>query len=167
MAANGVAGITDLKIVPFGNAKENPDKTFTCQHGVNECKGNMVMACGIYVAKNQTAWWPYILCLEKGSPVNDGQKCATSAKLDWTAINGCINDRDLSYQVMHAHAVDTNALQPRKQYTPWVILNDKPLYQDFNNMIQKICSAYTGTKPPGCNAVAVQEEDICFENLDA
>jgi len=162
MAANGVMGITDLRVIAFGNARENPDKTFTCQHGVPECKGNMVMACGIYVAKNLTAWWPYILCLERGSPVNDGAKCAASAKLDWNSINGCINDKNLSYEIMHGHAVETNALQPRKQYTPWVVLNDKPLFQDFNNMIQKICAAYTGTKPPGCTSFEATEEQLCL-----
>jgi len=150
MAASGVPAILDLRLWPYGNARENPDKTFTCQHGAPECKGNMVEACGQYVYPNVTQWFPWIQCLEKGNPPNDGQKCATSLKYDWTQINACVNDKTVSYNVMHVIAEQTKKLSPAKQYVPWVVLNGKPLYQSFNNILAKICAAYTGTKPSGC-----------------
>jgi len=151
MQAVGLMNITDIHFVPFGNAKENADKTFTCQHGANECKGNMIQACAMNAYPSQAATWPFILCLERGNPASDGQKCATSSKLDWTVINACVNNKTLSYEVMHVHAQDTKTLQPPHQYTPWITLNKKPLYEDFNNIKAKICAAYTGTKPSGCS----------------
>jgi interferon gamma-inducible protein 30 len=161
MRAQGVPAILDLNLWPFGNARENPDKSFTCQHGAPECKGNMVEACGQYLYNTTAQWFPYILCLEGGSPPNDGQKCATKLGYDWTKLNACYNDKDLSYSIMHKIAVATNALSPKKTYVPWVVLNGKPLYQSFNNILRIICQAYTGTKPPGCNAVD-QDETFCF-----
>jgi len=162
MAAVGLMNITNIHFVPFGNARENADKTFTCQHGANECKGNMVQACGMYVYPDQAVNWPFIMCLEKGSPPSDGQKCATQLKLDWTQINACVNNKSLSYDVMHVHAQDTKNLQPAHQYTPWITLNGKPLYQDFNNIKQKICAAWTGPKPPGCTGVESDDIEVCL-----
>jgi len=162
MQASGLMNITNIHFVPFGNARENTDKTFTCQHGAPECKGNMVQACGMYFNPDQAVWWPYVACLEKGSPPNDGQKCAQQTSLNWDQINGCMNNKTLSYQVMHVHAADTKGLSPAHQYTPWITLNDKPLYQDFNNIKQKICAAWTGTKPSGCTG----EDPLLAESTD-
>ena len=74
--AQGVPAILNLRLWPYGNARENPDKTFTCQHGAAECKvqlaakrrtksmfavclqGNMIEACGMnQVGFNNTAKW--------------------------------------------------------------------------------------------------------------
>jgi len=166
MNAQGVPDIVDITFFPFGNGRENPDKTFTCQHGAAECKGNMNEACGIYSAAGNVtkAWWPYVLCLEKGSPPNDAQKCATSSGLGWDKVNACLTNKDLSYNIMHAIVVKTNALSPKKQYVPWVVLNGKPLMQSFSNIKQKICDAYTGTKPPGCSREEVADSEVCFED---
>jgi interferon gamma-inducible protein 30 len=162
--AQGLLDICTINLWPYGNAKENPDKSFTCQHGAPECKGNMNEACGIYGAAGNvtTKWWPYVLCLESGSPPNDAQKCATSSGLGWDAVNKCLQDKALSYQIMHGIAQKTDSLSPRKQYVPWVILNGKPLYQSFSNIKQKICAAYTGTKPPGCNSLDEEENAVCY-----
>jgi len=164
MNAQGVMAITDIHYVPYGNARENPDKTFSCQHGAPECKGNMIEACAIYAYPDQTKSWPFLVCMERGNPPNDGQKCATQTGLDWTTINNCYNNASLSYSIMHGHAQDTQRLQPPHQYTPWITLNGKPLYQDFSNMLRKICAAYTGTKPPGCNAEVEEDITVCVRD---
>jgi len=159
-----VADILDLNLWPFGNAKENPDKSFTCQHGAAECKGNMNEACGIYAAGNSSvAAFPYINCMERGSPPNDAQKCAGSSGLGWDKVNACLQDKTLSYNIMHNIAVKTNALSPKKTYVPWVVLNNKPLYQDFSNILRKICTAYTGTKPAGCNGLEDEDLGLCMD----
>jgi len=51
---------------------------------------------------------------------------------------------------MHPIAQRTDSLSPRKQYVPWVILEGKPLYQAYSNILAKVCAAYKGTKPSGC-----------------
>jgi len=160
--ATGVLGIMDLRLWPYGNARENPDKSFTCQHGANECKGNMVEACGQwFTGFNDTAkWWPYIRCLEAGTPHNDGSKCAGQTGLDWSRINTCVTDKTISYSVMHPIAQRTDSLNPRKQYVPWVVLNGKPLYQAYSGILAKVCAAYTGTKPSGCPRA--EEEEPCM-----
>jgi len=155
MKSQGLMDITDIHFVPYGNARENPDQTFTCQHGPSECKGNMVEACAINSYPDQAKHWPFIVCLENGNPPSDGQRCASQTGLDWNAINGCYNNKTLSYQIMHVWAQETKNLSPPHQYTPWITLNGKPLYQDIDNIKQKICATFTGAKPPGCNRAAI------------
>jgi len=67
---------------------------------------------------------------------------------------------------MHVHAQDTKNLQPAHQYTPWVTLNDKPLYQDFNNIKQKICDAWTGTKPSGCTGLEADTIESTADDVE-
>ena len=43
-----------IEIIPYGNAKEVYDSTlgkytFTCQHGDNECYGNLIMTCSLNI----------------------------------------------------------------------------------------------------------------------
>jgi len=63
-----------LSSFPYGNAKETQNAdgtwTFTCQHGVNECIGNMYEACAIEHnnstgTNNVPTWWPFFYCMEK------------------------------------------------------------------------------------------------------
>jgi len=164
MKATGLMDITDIHFVPFGNAKENADGTFTCQHGPNECKGNMIEACAIELYPLQARHWPFLVCLENGTPHNDGPKCATSTQLNWDNINGCYNNKTLSYNLMHKWALETKNLSPPHQYTPWITLNGKPLYEDFEGMTTKICAAYTGPKPAGCGRTCMRPaEDMPVE----
>ncbi|CAF1754049.1 unnamed protein product [Brassica oleracea var. botrytis] len=53
-------GITDLKLVPFGNAKVPDNLTVICQHGEEECKLNAIEACAVRTWPN-----PLILAYAK------------------------------------------------------------------------------------------------------
>jgi len=160
----------DLGVYPYGNAqeKQQADGTwvFTCQHGVQECEGNMYQACAIehYPTVNSTgvpAYWPFFYCLEKSGnagSVSVAQKCADTSNIDWNVIDKCAGStpakgsNDDGNPLMHSIAVATNNLKPPHQYTPWVVLNGSPLSQvQLEEPLTKlVCDAYTGTKPPGC-----------------
>lgn len=52
---------------PFGNAKQNKwGKTIytNCQHGEDECLGNMIMNCAIDKYDFKTQALPFIVCFE-------------------------------------------------------------------------------------------------------
>jgi len=168
------ADITDFTAFPYGNANEvkNADGTwtFTCQHGVQECYGNMWEGCGIEHYGNDSLtpgvpqWWKYFYCMEASGQAGTSsvaQACATNNGLDWNTISTCATTTNPAAGSstdgnpnMHRYAVDTNNLVPPHQWTPWVVLNGEPLSQAQLDMslITLVCDAYTGTKPSCCTA---------------
>jgi len=177
-----IGDIIDFRAFPYGNAKEvqNPDKTwsFTCQHGVNECIGNMYEGCAIehyntVDAKHIPTWWPFYYCMEKSGNAAEttvASGCAKNNGLDWTVITTCStttnpakgSDTD-GNPYMHNLAVATDSLVPAHQWTPWVVVDSSPLTSAQINLplTPIVCSEYTKknsgnsscTAPVGCGKV--------------
>jgi hypothetical protein len=40
----------------------------------------------------------------------------------------------------------TLALRPKQRWVPWVVVNDVPLFDDFENLQTFVCAAYAGPK---------------------
>ncbi|NXF99162.1 GILT reductase, partial [Sakesphorus luctuosus] len=62
----------NITLVPYGNAQERNVSgkwDFDCQHGPEECLGNMIEACLIHEAKDFSTYFPLIFCLESGTSV--------------------------------------------------------------------------------------------------
>jgi len=143
--------------VPFGNAVESGSGpyTFECQHGAPECVGNMVEACVLHLHPDLADWWPFVQCLETGTPGTDGEKCATTAGFtDWAAISACTTS-SLGNDLMHKNALATGNLIPPHQYTPWIVLNGSPMSEsDLSKpLIEVVCGLYTGAKPAACSSL--------------
>jgi len=174
-AANG---IMSLRIFPYGNAHEtqNADGTwsFTCQHGVSECVGNMYEGCAIeHNGNNMEAgmipsFWKYYYCSTasgNAGVASVAQNCASTSGLDWNTIETCATtsnpsqgSKDDGNPEMHTLAVTTDNLVPPHQWTPWVVLNGTPLNQAQldESLLKMVCNAYTGTKPSCCNNAGIK-----------
>lgn len=179
---NNVGDIVDLSIWPYGNAKESQNSdgtwTFTCQHGTNECIGNMYEACAIehypaIGAGGIPAYLGFFGCLEKSGAAGNlktAQNCAASNGIDWSVIDACAGSNPAvgsptdGNPLMHSIAVATNSLQPPHQFTPWVVLDGKPLTsaQISLSLTRLVCNAYTGTPPPGCSNFEKTKHEICL-----
>lgn len=158
-AVKNVGSIMNLTLWPYGNAKEamGPDKqwVFTCQHGPAECLGNMIEACAIKYHNATSDWFPFVNCIEASSqdPGEAAPGCAS--KSGWTdyatSITTCVKGPE-GNALMHSIAVATDSLVPPHQWTPWIVLNGKPLNsgQLSLSLTKLVCDAYQGTKPPGC-----------------
>lgn len=157
----------DFHYFPYGNARQTkkPDGTysFSCQHGANECAANLVMACAMNFHANYTDYMPFVACMEDSSaPVNAGSKCAQSAGWDYSEIESCTTSA-LGNKLMHAIADATEGLSPAHQWTPWVVMNGKPLSQSQldQHLVKLVCDAYTGSnKPPACNKHTVCTNEV-------
>jgi len=181
MACVGVNNIMFFRSFPYGNANEKQSGgqwIFTCQHGNDECIGNMYEACAMEHYGNDTqvgvpTWWNFFYCMEnsgKAGVASVAQNCATtgSTPLDWNVIETCagsnpaVGSPDDGNPEMHRIAVDTNNLVPPHEWTPWVVLNGKPLSsaQLDLSLNTLVCNAYTGTLPACCNAPEVKPPPI-------
>jgi len=154
----------NFTLFPYGNARESGSGpwTFTCQHGANECVGNMIFACAMHFHPDPQDYYPMVECMEdSGSPATAGKKCAGQSGFNWNEINDCTSST-LGNTIMHQVAVATNSLVPKHQWTPWVVLNGKPLSQSQldQSLITLVCNAYSGTdKPSACNRLS---QDVCM-----
>lgn len=154
---NGLISILDLKLVPYGNARIGVNDTIACQHGPSECLLNTVEACAIDIWPELNEHFPLIYCIEKlvySHEYTQWESCFEPLGLDSKLVSDCYaggrgKELELKY------AAETNALQPPHQYVPWVVVDGKPLYEDYQNFLSYICEAYSGTaKPEACSELS-------------
>merc|ERR1712243_517580 len=77
---NEIGEIMEVHLYPYGNAHytQNGDGwSFNCQHGDDECKGNMVATCAQDKLNDINLEMDFIYCMESASwPPNAGATCA-------------------------------------------------------------------------------------------
>lgn len=151
--------IMTLTVVPYGNAREKYDShkyVFDCQHGEQECLGNMIEACLLNMTNGA---FPVIFCMESSSNVvKSAQACVElyAPELDWGSVMKCV-EGDLGNSLMHQNALKTDALQPPHKYVPWVTINGEHT-EDLQrkattSLFALICSMYKGPKPEACGGI--------------
>jgi len=156
---------------PYGNAQEkllsNGSYSFSCQHGPEECAGNLIEVCGTYYHNTTAEWFPFVNCVEGASlsPAEAAPGCAAQA--GWTDYTSNIlpcSTGALGNKLLHAVGVKTAGLSPPHSFTPWVVLNGKPLSRDEIGipLTSLVCAAYTGAvKPPACSTFEAQGHQLC------
>ncbi|CAG9769387.1 unnamed protein product [Ceutorhynchus assimilis] len=88
----------DLELIPYGHASEETDangtKTFTCQHGPDECYGNKVHACVNNLSRAIEESLHFAYCSELShTPANVTvlQVCAQGAGISWSKVEDCLS----------------------------------------------------------------------------
>nr|ALB00669.1 GILT-2 [Anguilla japonica] len=149
--------IMNVQLVPYGNAQESFDGKkykFTCQHGEEECLGNMIEACVLNMTGS--AAFPIIFCMESAADVlKAAQPCVEiyASSASWGSIMDCVKG-DVGNKLMHDNAVRTKALNPPHKYVPWVTVNgghtDEIEQKATSALFNLVCSLYKGPKPAAC-----------------
>ncbi|KAB1670055.1 hypothetical protein ES319_1Z203800v1 [Gossypium barbadense] len=143
--------ITNLRLVPWSNAEIH------CQHGEEECHLNTIHSCVIHFWPDVKEHLEFIGCTEqqslKGWPVEALWKnCSEKLRLNEEIINECYTT-GFGYKLLLQYANETAHLKPAQEYVPWVVVNNQPLRQDFENFVKYVCQAYKGDhKPAACKA---------------
>ena len=146
--------ITDLELVPYGNAHviTRDPPTFQCQHGDKECYGNYIELCSQehYPEK----WWPFILCQETSVDFSDEgvEKCAAAAGVDAQVILSCAKGTE--GPALHLVAADKTPADHK--WVPWVVVDGKVMGES-DDFFQMICDAYKGEKPESCGKYEANE----------
>ncbi|NXW91796.1 GILT reductase, partial [Alopecoenas beccarii] len=159
--------VLSVTLVPYGNAQERNVSgkwIFQCQHGPEECLGNMIETCLMHEAKNFSTYFPVIFCLESGSSVTKNLEAVCpltclqiyAPQLDSSRIAACVQG-DAGAALMHRNAQLTQALDPPHQYVPWILVNgkhtDELQEQAQASLLGLICQLYQGEKPEACGGL--------------
>ncbi len=172
MADPELTAIVDLKLVAYGNTKQNANGTYTCQHGQGECESDVLELCTQYklsgnidsIASGDTSLeaWPFILCMEQaeGDPAKAETCFATSMKgssLTFDAVSACAQNEASDVQAAAAKAT------PSHDFVPWCLVNGQALQHPDQMLTRSVCNAYTGPKPSACKLLGASEEDLrCY-----
>ncbi|XP_064604661.1 gamma-interferon-inducible lysosomal thiol reductase-like [Liolophura sinensis] len=154
-----VGQIMNITLVPYGNANEQKDGSkwkFQCQHGPQECRGNLIETCTIFNEKKVQNYLPFIHCMEVSGVMPDeaAEKCAKQFPVDLDSILKCANGSK-GNALEHHMALQTDALKPPHQYVPWVTINgvhtEKMEKEAERDLVSLICDTYQGVKPSACS----------------
>lgn len=173
-----IGDIMNLALVPYGNAREKQVGNkwqFTCQHGKEECYGNLIETCAIHYHPSTTDYFPFIHCIEKSqsNPRESAPGCAKRLGLDYSQIKNCA-DGPLGNTLEHQMGLKTESLQPPRKYVPWVTLNGvhtKKIQSEASKDLKKlICDTYQGSpKPDACSKTTGKkrrENDLMIDIME-
>jgi len=135
---------------PGSDASDCFTAPLLCQHGTDECKGNLIEACVVSHYPDSKTQVPFLECYEgsRGAHHENLAKCAEEHGIDADAINQCASGSEGEH-VTVANAKKTVALGSAKLGTPWILINGKSW--QGSNLKRAICDAYSGASPPGCH----------------
>ncbi|WAR17949.1 GILT-like protein [Mya arenaria] len=135
--------------------KDGDKWKFECQHGDQECIGNLIETCAINILKDIKVYFPFINCIEgkSGMPEKDAEECASQQQIDLNPIITCANG-PMGNALEHQMALQTDALNPPHKYVPWVTLNgvhtEKLERKAEEDLLNLICDTYKGPTPQKC-----------------
>uniref|UniRef100_A0A8C5LUW3 Gamma-interferon-inducible lysosomal thiol reductase n=1 Tax=Leptobrachium leishanense TaxID=445787 RepID=A0A8C5LUW3_9ANUR len=167
--------ILNVTLVPYGNAMEKNDSgkfEYQCQHGPEECLGNMMETCVTYYLKDITAYFPVVFCMEGAVNVTMAlDACLTiyEPSLSSKKVMECVNG-DLGKKLMHQNALKTDSLKPQHEFVPWIVFNGKHT-EELQNRAQTalfnlVCDTYTGPKPDAClhkDGIPLKKDRLCLK----
>lgn len=171
-AFQSIGSIMNINLVPYGNADEKLKDgkwVFTCQHGKEECIGNLIETCAIHFYPNVTDFFPFIHCIETSGkiPRKAAPSCAQKFDLDYSEIESCASG-DLGNKLEHEMALKTDALVPDHTYVPWITLEgvhtEKIQNEAENNLVRLICKTYKGSKKPEACQEGQGNNQRCWRN---
>ncbi|CAL1531014.1 unnamed protein product, partial [Lymnaea stagnalis] len=148
-----VGSIMNVKLVPYGNAREKQVEDhweFQCQHGNDECVGNIIETCAIAIVQNISVYFPFINCMESSSIRSEDAAiaCAKKFPVPLDQILKCSNS-SMGNSLEHQMALETDALVPKHSYVPWITLNgvySAAIESEAQyNLIKLVCDTYKVT----------------------
>ncbi|XP_076331198.1 gamma-interferon-inducible lysosomal thiol reductase-like isoform X2 [Tachypleus tridentatus] len=161
LAYKKVRSIFEVDLVPYGKAWEKQLKNgtwvFQCQHGREECYGNLVQTCAVCLLNNTDLSLPFVHCAMSSShPQSAGPMCARKLNIDYRPIEKCLTS-DQGNRWQHEMGKKTESQKPHITFIPRVVING--VYSKLNqekalrNFLGLVCENYKGPKPVECPAV--------------
>lgn len=128
---------------------------FVCQHGINECLGNMYHSCAL-AKYNRSESAAFINCMMTSFDApNDAEECATELGLDFGRLSNCYTSWE-GTTLLAANGIKTHDLEPTLYYVPWILYQDMWTEEDMTgsefNLLGVVCEklANSTSRPPQC-----------------
>lgn len=150
--------LAHINFYPYGNAKENQVSDhyeFTCQHGPNECYGNIVETCGLAKMSYEDGL-NFMVCMENGIRTYDKYinkalvHCVQDQTLQQSILNCATNNEGNLMQHAVAQATPTN-----HKYVPWIHFNGEHDAKTENailaNLNEFLCGLDVNKGVAGCD----------------
>jgi interferon gamma-inducible protein 30 len=143
--------LASVNFYTHGKATETTDGTYQCQHGPNECKGNLIHTCAKAKLDKET-FHEFLICIFNDIKyTNDNfteslHYCVPGSKAD--EIESCSKSTE-GNRLQHEVADKT----PDDFHVPWVIVNDQPHNQRVEDEIREDMLRYLckdRQEVPGC-----------------
>jgi len=137
---------------PFGIASFSDEAgswVFDCQHGPQECYGNMMHACLTNMVSEEEGLTPLIICvITYGSTdilaVDTCLSSSTTSDVTSLQVEECMMNEGAT--LLHDIGVETKDLDPPLYGVPWTLFNGEFNEEDFLNsdsdLIGVLCSKY-------------------------
>ncbi|XP_050383170.1 gamma-interferon-responsive lysosomal thiol protein-like isoform X1 [Argentina anserina] len=155
--------ILNLRLVPWGEAYANKSNNSTaiCQHKPDGCKLNSLEACAIDVMHDVNKHFALIYCIEflaiEGRH-NEWETCFSSLGLPKNTTLDCYNSSNAT-KLEQNYGNETMHLNPPLQFVPWLVLNNQPIGNDYENFTGYVCKAYKGKiAPMACQSVHLKQK---------
>jgi interferon gamma-inducible protein 30 len=154
--------MAEVSVYPYGNAKTSRaadgSVSFTCQHGPDECQGNLMLGCGLNSTGFTLNGLKFFSCVESKASGNHNWAqavvfCASAFGLDSKSIIECAGSAK-GRLIMDDNGNKTNTLVPAHQYVPWITVNGQHNTTEENmarqDLLQFVCDKFEGTKIAAC-----------------
>ncbi|XP_037773983.1 gamma-interferon-inducible lysosomal thiol reductase-like [Penaeus monodon] len=146
-----------LDVNSYGKSKDSPagdGYTFECQHGPDECEGNMMLTC----AKKHSSEEQYMsfanCTMEELVGIAAGPRCAEVSGVNYTRVEDCFNSVE-GQLLQHEVGVKQAELDPPLYYVPWILINEVFTEEQLNaaqeDLRKVVCDAYEDVKPEKCS----------------
>ncbi|KAL6146736.1 hypothetical protein ACLB2K_057413 [Fragaria x ananassa] len=135
--------------------------TAFCQHRPDQCKLNSLQSCTIDVMHDVNKHFALIYCIEflaiEGRQT-EWETCFRSLRLPKKHILDCYNcsnatklEQNYGNEIMH--------LNPPLEFVPWLVLNNQPIGNDYENFAGYVCKAYKcKIVPMTCQSVHLKQK---------
>jgi len=139
----------DLYLFPYGNSATygaSGAYTFDCQHGDDECRGNLIEACSTQLLDGPDNFVPFVGCIAATAQQYDikdsARACAKQQGVDMPTIGACV-DSAAGNEFMAQIGTYSDTMSAGKEYVPWVLVNGEHDKQaDMGRQLtQVVCSA--------------------------
>ncbi|KAK3444956.1 hypothetical protein EUGRSUZ_A00606 [Eucalyptus grandis] len=151
----GLISIVDLRLVPWGNGWISPDGSLSCQHGPDECLLNAIEACAITIYPDVNRHFRFINCVEQltlQGRQGEWRNCLGATGVGNAPVD-CYNG-GFGNKLERRNADETGRLNPPHRFVPWVLVNNRPLQEEFPNFMSHVCKAYKGDcVPAACKSL--------------
>lgn len=112
-----------VKYIPFGKAHSNLYGGFDCQHGPDECKGNIVQSCALARLVPGKSQDDFVYCSMLYP--RQYERCVAQSGLSWTDVQACSESPE-GDELQRSSEILTKTNTDGPTFVPSVTVNNDP-----------------------------------------